>query len=45
MEVVLILHSFLYAQLEDVGEIAGGIKAEIYHRISNARADTEGKKQ
>lgn len=35
VEVVLTLHRFLYAQLKDVGEVAGGIKPQIYHRISN----------
>lgn len=36
VEVILILHCFLYAQLKDVGEIAGGIKPEIHYRIANA---------
>lgn len=36
MEVVVVLHGFLDAQLEDVGEIAGGIKAQVDHRVSDA---------
>lgn len=36
VEVILTLHSFLNAQLEDVGEVAGGIKPQIHYRISNA---------
>lgn len=36
VEVILTLNSFLYAQLEDVGEVAGGIKPQIHDRISDA---------
>lgn len=44
VEVVLALHRFLYAQLEDVGEITGGIKPQIHHRISNAEREYRGEK-
>lgn len=44
MEVILILHCFLYAQLKDVGEIAGGIKPKIHYRISNAEGEYKGEK-
>lgn len=45
MEVVVVLHSFLDAQLEDVGEVAGGIKAQIDHWVSDARGGyKEGEK-
>lgn len=42
VEVILTLHSFLYTQLEDVGEIAGGIEPQIYYRISNAECKYRG---
>lgn len=44
VEVVLTLHCFLYAQLKDVGEIAGGIKPQIHYRISNAECENKGTK-
>lgn len=44
VEVVLILHRFLYAQLEDVGEIAGGIKAKIHYRISYTEGENKAEK-
>lgn len=45
MEVVVVLHGFLDAQLEDVGEVAGGIKAQVDHRVSDAgRGYEEGGK-
>lgn len=44
VEVVLALHRFLYAQLKDVGEIAGGVKPQIHYRISNAGREHRGGK-
>lgn len=41
MEVIVALHRLLYAQLEEVGEITGGIKPKIDHRVSNAEGATE----
>lgn len=39
VEVILTLHCFLYAQLKDVGEVAGGIKPQINYRISNTESE------
>lgn len=41
VEVILALHRLLYAQLKDVGEVAGGVKAQVYDRISNAEEKKE----
>lgn len=35
VKVILALDGFLYAQLENVGEVAGGIKPQINNRIAN----------
>lgn len=43
VEVILTLHCFLYSQLEDVSEIAGGIEPQIYYRISNTRSKCKRK--
>lgn len=44
VEVIPILHRFLYAQFKDVAEIAGGIKPKIHYRISYAEGENkEGK--
>lgn len=43
VEVILTLHRFLYSQLEDVSEVAGGIEPQIYYRISNAGCKCRGK--
>lgn len=39
VEVVLTLNSFLYSQLEDVGEVAGGVKPQVHYRIPNAKCE------
>lgn len=39
VEIVLTLHSFLYAKLKNVGEVAGGIKPQIHYRISNTESE------
>lgn len=39
VEIILTLHSFLYAQLKNVGKVAGDIKAQIHHRISNTERE------
>lgn len=44
VEVVLTLHCFLYAQLKDVGEVAGGIKPQVHYRISNAEWENKREK-
>ena len=44
VEVILTLHRFLYAQLEDVGEVAGGIKPKIHYRIPNAEREYKREK-
>lgn len=44
VEVVLALHGFLDAQLEDVGEIAGGVKPQIHDGISDAECERKGEK-
>lgn len=41
MEVIVALHLLLYAQLEDVGEITGGIKPKINYRVSDAKGVTK----
>lgn len=45
VEVVLALHRFLYTQLEDVGEVAGGVKSQIHHRIPDAEKKGKQKGQ
>lgn len=39
VKVILTLHSFLCAQLKDVAEVAGGIKPQINHRVSNTEEE------
>lgn len=39
VEIVLTLHGFLYAQLKNVGEVAGGIKPQIHNRIPNTERE------
>lgn len=41
LEVVLALHGFLRAQLEDAGEVAGGIEPQIDNRVANAEGVNE----
>lgn len=38
VKVILALHGFLYTQLENVGEVAGGIKPQINNRIANTES-------
>ena len=40
VEVVVALHSLLGAQLEDVGEVASGIEAQIHNGVANAERET-----
>lgn len=42
VEVIVTLHRFLYPQLKDVGEITGGVQAQINHRVSYAEGATKG---
>lgn len=41
VKVVVALHGLLYPQLKDVGEITGGVEAQINHRVAYAE-ETEG---
>lgn len=38
VKVVLALHGFLNTQLENVGEVAGGIKSQINYGVSDAES-------
>ena len=40
VEVVVALHGLLRAQLEDVGEVASGVEAQIHHGVADAARDT-----
>lgn len=42
VEVVVVLHGFLDAQLEDVGEVAGGVEAQVDHRVADAGGGCKG---
>lgn len=42
VEVILTLHGLLYTQLKDVGEVAGGVEAQIHNRIPNTEEDNSG---
>lgn len=40
VEVIVALHRLLYPQLKDVGEITGGVQAQVNHRVSYAEGAT-----
>lgn len=42
VEVIVALHRLLDPQLEDVGEITGGVQAQVNHRVSYAEGATKG---
>lgn len=42
VEVIVALHRLLYPQLKDVGEITGGVQAQVNHRVSYAEGATRG---
>lgn len=42
VEVILTLHGLLYTQLKDVGEVAGGVEAQIHNRIPNTEEENSG---
>lgn len=42
VEVIVALHRLLDPQLKDVGEITGGVQAQINHRVSYAEGATKG---
>lgn len=41
VEVVVALHGLLRAQLEDVGEVASGVKAQIHNGVADAECKTQ----
>lgn len=42
VEVILTLHGLLYTQLKNVGEVAGGVEAQIHNRIPNTEEENSG---
>lgn len=42
VEVIVALHRLLDPQLKDVGEITGGVQAQVNHRVSYAEGATKG---